>query len=81
MARERRLLSKEYINTKKKAEDYQMCLNLDETQLLCISDTNSFEFDSFLRISGNVIWSGEELKILGYIYWERNRTPWLSTTK
>ena len=60
-------LSEEYMLIENGANKIGMKLNLQKTQILCISDAKNFEVSSFLRIKEVIMESQEKLKILGYV--------------
>lgn len=59
-------LSDEYQRTDRWASSIGMRLNLNKTQLLCISDSKNYSLDTYLRVGNQIIEGQQELKILGY---------------
>ena len=51
-----------------RAESVGMRVNNAKTQLLCLHASNSSEVTSYMKIGSTKIESGEELKILGFIF-------------
>ena len=55
----------------KRAEEIGMRVNGNKTQLLMVSQPNGFNNRAYLTVNGNKVESGNEMKLLGFVFGER----------
>lgn len=60
-------LSDEYTYTERAAGDLGMKLNLNKTQVLCISEAKNYVINAYLNVNNSIIEGTESMKVLGYI--------------